>query len=136
MEVNEKSKKQKNNSYLVFELQEELFAINVSKVLSILQMQKVTTVPESPDYMMGVINLRGDVIPIIDSHVKFNLDPITVTMKTNILVLEIGRLNNKPLKLGFMVDNVNEVIQITEKKILPPPGIGDVYQSRYITGVY
>lgn len=131
-----KNKKQKIDSYLVFHLQDELFAINVAKVLSILQMQKLTTVPESPDYMTGVINLRGDVIPIVDSHVKFNLDPFTVTMKTNILVLEIGRKNKKAIKLGFMVDKVNEVIQIPEKKILPPPGIGDVYQSKYITGVY
>ena len=133
---NNKSKERKTNSYLVFHLQEEGFAINVGKVLSILQMQKVTTVPESPDYMTGVINLRGDVIPIIDSHVKFSLDPINVTMKTNILVLEIGRQNKKALKLGFMVDRVSEVLQIPEKKILPPPGIGDVYQSRYITGVF
>lgn len=129
-------KKQKIDSYLVFKLQEESFAINVGKILSILQMRKVTKVPESPDYMKGVINLRGDVIPIIDSHVKFNLDPINVTMKTNILVLEIGRKRKKEIKLGFMVDKVHEVIQITKQKILPPPSIGDVYQSKYITGVY
>ena len=136
MEKTKKKKNQKTDSYLVFHLQDEAFAINVGKILSILQMQKVTAIPESPDYMRGVINLRGDVIPIIDSHVKFSLDPINVTMKTNILVLEVGRKNKKKIKLGFMVDKVSEVIQISEKKILPPPGIGDVYQSKYITGVY
>ena len=130
------NKNRKNDTYLVFKLQEELFAINVIKVLSILQMQHLTTVPESPDYMKGVINLRGDMIPIIDSHVKFNLDPISITTKINILILEIIWKRKKALKLGFMVDKVHEVIQIPEKKILPPPGIGDVYQSRYITGVY
>ncbi len=67
MQNNKKSKKQKIDSYLVFNLQEEAFAINVSKVLSILQMQKITAVPESPDYMKGVINLRSDVIPKMTS---------------------------------------------------------------------
>ena len=99
-------------------------------------MQKLTTVPESPNYMKGVINLRGEVIPIIDSHIKFNLDPINITMKTNILVLDLGKKRKKIIKLGFLVDKVNEVIQIPEKKILPPPGIGDVFQSEYITGTY
>ncbi len=136
MDNNNKKNKNKTDSYLVFNLQEELFAINVGKVLSILEMQKVTAVPESPDYMKGVINLRGSVIPIIDSHVKFNLEPISISMKTNILVLEIGRQKKKALKLGFLVDKVNEVIQIPDKKILPPPGIGDIYQSRYITGIF
>ena len=136
MVKNKKKDKKKTGSFLIFELQSELFAINVKKILSILQMQKVTTVPESPDYMRGVINLRGKVIPVIDSHVKFNLNPISVTMKTNILVLEFIRENKKKLKLGFMVDKVSEVIQITEKDILPPPGIGDVFQSEYISGVY
>ena len=131
-----KNKKQKLDSYLVLELQAEMFAINVSKVLSILQMQKITTVPQSPDYMMGVINLRGKVIPVIDSHVKFNLEPLIESAKTNILVLEIGKQKKKALKLGLLVDKVNEVIQISEKAILPPPSIGDVFQSEYISGVY
>ena len=132
----EKKKKEKIDSYLVFQLQGELFTINVGKILSILNMQKLTVVPESPKYMKGIINLRGKVIPVIDSHVKFNLEPINITIKTSILVLDIGLENKKKFKLGFMVDKVEEVIQIQDKKILPPPGIGDVFQSDYITGVY
>ena len=134
--MSKKFKKGKIDSYLIFELENELFAIHVNKILSILGMKKITTIPESPDYMKGVINLRGEVLPIIDSHIKFNLSPMSVTMKTSILVLELKRENAKAIKLGLMVDKVDEVLQIQKKKILDPPSIGTAYESTYITGMY
>ncbi|MBN1253120.1 MAG: chemotaxis protein CheW [Bacteroidales bacterium] len=133
--MNKKNKKTKINSYLVFCLDTELFAIHVDKILSILEMKKITKIPESPEYMKGVINLRGEVLPIIDSHLKFSLPPIDITMKTSIIVLEIETAENK-IKLGLMVDKVEEVIQIVKKEILPPPNIGTAFESKFINGMY
>ncbi len=134
--MSKKAKKGKIDSYLIFELDNELFAIHVNKILSILEMKKITKVPETPDYMKGVINLRGEVLPIIDSHIKFNLSPMSISMKTSILVMELKRENAKAIKLGLMVDKVDEVLQIQKKKILAPPNIGAAYESSYITGMY
>ncbi len=133
----DKSKKKKEiNSFIIFRMLNESFAINVSKVLNILEMQKITTVPEAPSYMIGVINLRGEVLPVIDSHIKFGIDPLVVTYQTCILVLDIVSSNDITTKLGLMVDFVDEVIEIKPETILPPPGIGETYQSKYITGMY
>lgn len=131
-----KKVKKEITSYIIFKMQNEFFAINVSKVLNILEMQKITEVPEAPVYMKGVINLRGEVLPVIDSHIKFGLSPLIITMNTSILVLEVLAKNGLETKLGLMVDFVNEVVNITPDKILPPPSIGDSYRSRYITGMY
>jgi len=133
----DKSKKKKEiNSFIIFRMLNESFAINVSKVLNILEMQKITKVPEAPLYMVGVINLRGEVLPVIDSHIKFGTDPIVVTYQTCILVLDIVSSNDITTKLGLMVDFVDEVIEIKPETILPPPGIGETYQSKYITGMF
>ncbi len=86
--------------------------------------------------MKGVINLRGEVLPIIDSHVKFNLPPININMKTSILVMELKHNNAKTIRLGLMVDKVDEVLQIQNKKIQAPPSIGAAFESTYITGMY
>ncbi len=126
----------KLNSYIIFKLVNEYFAINVGKVISILEMQSITEVPDAPPYMKGVINLRGDVLPIVDSHIKFNMPSIDVTMMTCILVLEITGSKNESIKLGLMVDQVTEVIGISTMDILPPPDIGEAYKSRYINGMY
>lgn len=134
--MNKKTKKGKIDSYLIFELENELFAIHVNKILSILEMKRITKVPETPDYMKGVINLRGEVLPIIDSHVKFNMPPMSISMKTSILVMELKHENAKTIKLGLMVDKVDEVLQIQAKKIQAPPSIGAAYESTYITGIY
>lgn len=134
--MSKKTKKGKIDSYLIFELENELFAIHVNKILSILEMKKITKVPETPDYMKGVINLRGEVLPIIDSHIKFNMSPMSISMKTSILVIELKRENAKAVKLGLMVDKVDEVLQIQSKKIQAPPSIGAAYESTYITGMY
>jgi purine-binding chemotaxis protein CheW len=128
--------KKEITSHIIFKMQNEFFAINVSKVISILEMQKITQVPEAPVYMKGVINLRGEVLPVIDSHIKFGLPPMNITMNTSILVLEILTKSGIETKLGLMVDFVNEVTNITQDKILPPPSIGDTYESRFITGMY
>ena len=87
------------NSFLSFKLGEETFAANVSKVLNILEMTKITKVPQAPAYMKGVINLRGTVLPVIDTRVKFGLSPTDFTPSTCILVLDI-QIENESLHVG------------------------------------
>ena len=122
------------NSWLSFKLGVETFASNVSKVLNILEMQKITEVPKTPDYMMGVINLRGMVLPVIDTRMKFGMEPITITASTCILVLDVI-VENKSLKVGALVDSVEEVLEIEEKDIQESPTIGTKYRTEFIEGM-
>lgn len=119
------------NSYLSFDLGGEIFASNVNKVLNILEMVRITEVPNAPAYMKGVINLRGDVLPVVDTRVKFGMPGSEFTNNTCILVLEI-ELNGKEFQIGALVDGVQEVMEIEDGKLKPVPTIGDKYQTDFI----
>jgi len=121
-------------SYLTFKLGDEIFAAHVSKVLNILEMMKITKVPKAPSYMKGVINLRGMVLPLIDTRLKFGMSETEFTPSTCILVLDIN-LNNESVKMGAIVDFVQEVIEISKDKIQPPPTLGNKYKSSFIDGM-
>ena len=123
------------SSYLSFKLGEEIFAANVSKVLNILEMTKITKVPKAPEYMKGVINLRGTVLPVVDTRIKFGLSATEFTPNTCILVLDID-IENESLHVGGLVDAVQEVLEIEPNQILPPPNIGSKYRSEFISGMY
>ena len=122
-------------SYLSFKLGDEIFAANVSKVLNILELTKITKVPKAPDYMKGVINLRGTVLPVIDTRIKFGMTPTEFNVNTCILVLDID-IENESLHVGGLVDAVQEVLEIEPNQILPPPNIGSKYRSEFISGMY
>ena len=122
-------------SYLTFKLGDEIFAANVSKVLNILELTKITKVPKAPDYMKGVINLRGTVLPVIDTRIKFGMTPTEFNVNTCILVLDID-IENESLHVGGLVDAVQEVLEIEPNQILPPPNIGSKYRSEFISGMY
>ena len=122
------------HSYLTFKLENELFAAHVSKVLNILELVKITKVPHSPDYMRGVINLRGSVLPVIDTRIKFGMDPIEFTPVTCILVLNV-EIENEHIDVGALVDSVQEVIEMSDSEIAPPPSIGAKYKSKFIEGM-
>ena len=123
------------NSYLSFKLGNETYAANVAKVLNILEMTKITQVPKAPDYMKGVINLRGSVLPVVDTRIKFGMSPTEYTNNTCILVLEID-VDDESLHVGGLVDSVQEVLEIEQNQILPPPNIGNKFKSQFITGMY
>jgi purine-binding chemotaxis protein CheW len=125
---------QQINSYLSFKLGNEVFAANVSKVLNILEMSKITKVPKAPSYMVGVINLRGTVLPLIDTRIKFEMPPTEFTQNTCILVLDID-LDGDSVHVGALVDSVQEVIEIDEAQVQPPPSIGSKYRSEFIEGI-
>lgn len=121
-------------SYLSFKLGKETFASNVSKVLNILEMPTITEVPQAPEYMVGVMNLRGDVLPVIDSRIKFGMSATQITTNTCVLVLEICTYN-KNIMIGALVDAVEEVIEIKEDNIQPSPSIGTKYHTEFIQGM-
>lgn len=124
----------KINSYLTFKLEDEIFGANVSKVLNILEMTKITKVPKAPNYMKGVINLRGAVLPLIDTRIKFDMGETNYTTNTCILVLDID-MAGESVHVGALVDSVQEVIEIDDASIQPPPSIGSKYKSEFIEGM-
>ncbi len=129
---NENNKK--INSYLSFKLGDEEFAAHASKVLHILELTKITTVPRAPEYMKGVINLRGTVLPVVDTRIKFGMTPTEYTANTCIIVMDIV-VDNEAIQLGALVDAVQAVIEINPNQIMPAPSIGSKYQSQFIEGV-
>ncbi len=124
----------KINSYLSFKLGEEEFAAHVGKVLNILEMTKITEVPRAPEYMKGVINLRGTVLPVIDTRIKFGMPPTEYTTNTCIIVLDI-EMDGESIHVGALVDAVQAVLEIDKGAIMPPPSIGSKYKSDFIEGV-
>ena len=122
------------NSFLSFNLGEEEFAAHVGKVLNILEMTKITEVPKSPEYMIGVINLRGTVLPVVDTRIKFGMPQTEYTPNTCIIVMEV-KIDSEEVKVGALVDSVEAVLEISDKQIQPPPGIGSKYKSDFIYGM-
>jgi purine-binding chemotaxis protein CheW len=125
----------KVGSYLTFKLDDELYAANVNNVISILELTKITKIPRTPDYIKGVINLRGTVLPIIDLRIKFGLPPTEYNSNTTILVMDI-KIDEAKVKLGAIVDSVQEVLEISDKDILPPPSLGKSFQSDFVDGIF
>lgn len=122
------------NSYLSFNLGEEQFAANVGKVLNILEMTKITEVPKAPDYMKGVINLRGTVLPVVDTRIKFGMTPTVYTTNTCIIVMEI-EMEGEQIQVGALVDAVQAVLELDKEEIQPPPSIGSKFKSEFIEGM-
>lgn len=123
------------NSYLSFKLGEEYFAVNVDQVIEILEVPAITKIPRAPGYMAGVINLRGNVLPLIDTRIKFNMDPIQMTVNTCVVVIEIN-VEGESLQIGTLVDEVLEVLEIDKNQIQPSPSIEAQYKLDFIEGMF
>lgn len=124
----------KINTFLSFKLGEEEFAAHVGKVLNILEMTKITEVPKAPEYMKGVINLRGTVLPVIDTRIKFGMPKTEYTTNTCIIVLDI-EMDGDSIHVGALVDSVQAVLELDSSQIMPAPSIGSKYKSEFIEGV-
>ncbi|MFW5945142.1 MAG: chemotaxis protein CheW [Bacteroidota bacterium] len=129
-----KGKETESNSYLTFKLGEEEFGVHVSQVLNILEMTRITGVPKTPDYMKGVINLRGMVLPVIDTRIKFGLPETEYTSNTCIIVMDLD-LDGDTVHIGAIVDEVLSVLEIEDHQIEPPPSLGNQYKSEFIYGM-
>ena len=122
------------DSYLSFRLGHESFAVRVSKVIEILEVPHITKVPKSPAFMRGVINLRGTVLPVIDTRLKFSLKEAADTVDTCIIVFNIN-FESEAMMVGALVDAVQEVFEMDEETLMPPPSIGGKYKTEFIRGM-
>lgn len=128
-------KEQDVKTFLSFRLGEEVFAINVLKVINILELSHITRIPKAPEYMKGVINLRGTVLPVADLRTKFGLPEKETTVDTSIIVISID-LAGEEVFMGIMVDSVKEVLELKTTEIIPSPTIGTRYSSGIIEGMW
>jgi len=120
--------------YLSFKLGEEIFAVDVAQVREILDVITITKVPQTPDFMQGVINLRGSVVPVMDMRLKFGMPPTERTVNTCIIVMEVIQ-DGETMVLGSLADSVQEVLDLEPEQIESPPRIGTRLRSSYIKGM-
>ena len=115
--------------YLTFQLDNEEYGVEILKVREINGLLDITKVPQTPDFVEGVINLRGKVIPVIDLRAKFGLPRTQYNEQTCIIVVDVGML------MGIIVDTVSEVNHIPENAIEPPPALGRSVDTSFILGM-
>jgi len=123
-----------SKQYLTFRLAKETFAVDVAKVREILDFVAITKVPQTPDFMRGVINLRGSVVPVVDMKLKFGMEPTEKTVNTCIIVLEVS-IENETTIVGALADSVQEVVELDPAQIEPPPRIGMKLNIDFIRGM-
>ncbi len=115
--------------YIVIKLDDEQYGININYIDNIVRMQKITRVPKTQPYFLGVINLRGEIIPVMSMRLKFDLEPVEIGNATRILIIK----TEQNAKLGILVDEVKEVVTLTEDCIEKTSFDGD--GNNYLTGV-
>jgi purine-binding chemotaxis protein CheW len=115
--------------YLTFSLDSEEYGLEILKVREIIGIMDITSIPQMPGYVKGVINLRGKVIPVIDLRLKFGLEAAEYTEQTCIVVVDVGSL------VGIIVDTVQEVLDIDASQIDPPPPLGASVDTTFIMGM-
>ncbi len=120
--------------YLTFQLDNEVFALEVSHVREILEFTTVTKVPKTPEFMTGVINLRGSVVPVFDMRLKFGLGRTEKTINTCIVVVEVS-LDAENTVIGALVDSVQEVFELEPDRIEPAPKLGNQFETTFIKGM-
>ncbi|MDR1036378.1 MAG: chemotaxis protein CheW [Deltaproteobacteria bacterium] len=124
----------KDLKFLSFELADEFYGLDILKIREINGMMDITSVPQTPRFMKGLINLRGKVIPVIDLRLKFGLPEEAYTERTSIIVIEFQTIHG-PTQMGILVDKVSEVITINEADIEAAPDFGSRLRSEYIKGM-
>ena len=117
--------------YLTFTLDNEDYGLEILKVREIIGIMDIAKVPQMPEYVKGVINLRGQVIPVIDLRLRFGMEQAPITEQTCIIVLEISN-QNQPFQTGIIVDKVSEVLDISEDQIEPAPNFGQNVDTDFI----
>jgi len=120
--------------YLTFNLGSEQYGLEILKVREIIGLMDITTVPQTPDFVRGVINLRGKVIPIIDLRSKFSMDSVEDTEQTCIIVVDFIEDKN-PIQMGVIVDSVYEVLDINVSDIDDPPRFSNTVSTSFIQGI-
>lgn len=122
------------SQYLTFKLDNEIYAMDITTVREVLDIIQITKVPRMPDFMCGVINLRGMVVPVVDLRLKFGLKEAEFSRETCIVIIEVV-LDGEQTILGILVDSVLEVISLEPEQIDPPPRIGTRLKTEFIRGM-
>jgi len=125
----------REGKYLTFELDGEEYGLEILKVKEIIGIMNITSVPQTPDYVKGVINLRGKVIPVIDLRLKFIIEPIEYSDRTCIIIVDIASASGKKVMVGIVVDSVSEVLNIKDDEIEDSPNFGGRLGTEYIMGI-
>lgn len=119
-----------SKEYLTFMLGEEQYGLAIIQVKEIRGYEPVTKIANAPDFIKGVINLRGDIVPIVDLRIKFNVSEATYNEFTIVIMLNV-----QDRIVGIVVDSVSDVINVTEKEVHPPPEFGVAFDARYLDGL-
>lgn len=118
------------SQYLIFNLDTDYYGIDIKNVTEIIGIEKITPVPELPDYVKGIISLRGKIIPVIDVRTRFKMSEIEYNDRTCVIIVDL-----KGIAVGLIVDGVSEVLSFSENDIVPPPGIGSNERNKYLMGI-
>ena len=129
-EYDEDDEDTQKDKFLTFCVGSEVYGIEIIHVTEIIGVQKITEVPDMPDFVRGVINLRGQVIPVMDVRLRFHMEAREYDERTCFVVVNIN-----DVQVGFIVDTVSEVVDIKEDAISPPPKIAKGESTRYIKGM-
>jgi purine-binding chemotaxis protein CheW len=122
---------EERDTYLIFRLDQERYAVPVHKADEVVEYQKITFVPRSPDFLLGIINLRGQLVPVMDMRRRFGLEDGEVTDETRIMILNVV-CGDEEIALGVLVDEVSGVIDLNRSDIDPPPQFGTGAQEGVI----
>jgi purine-binding chemotaxis protein CheW len=122
------------NQFLTFTLGEEVFALDISSVREVLEYTTITKVPRTPEYIRGVINLRGRAVPVVDVRLKFGMPETARTVDTCIIIVEVT-LGGEETVLGALADSVKEVMDIEPHEIEPAPKLGTSIKADFILGI-
>ncbi len=118
------------DKFLTFNIGKEIYGIEIEYVTEIIGLQTITEMPELPEYIMGIINLRGKIIPVMDVRIRFKKPFREYNDRTCVIVVDI-----KDLSIGLIVDSVSEVLSIPDENIVNPPEINKGIQNKYIKGI-
>ena len=123
-----------SRQYLTFKLSDETFATEVANVREVLDFTTITKIPRTPDFMSGVINLRGSVVPVVDLRLCFEMTKTVKTTNTCVVVVEV-MLDQESFVIGALADSVEEVLDLEPDQIQPPPRIGTKINTDFIKGM-
>lgn len=133
-EVSERMDAQETSEYFSFILGEEEFALEITKVREVLDYTSIFRIPRMPDFIRGVINLRGDVVPVVDLRLKLGMTPTEKTVNTCIVIVEVGVLE-ETVVMGVLVDGVQEVFTLDLNEVKPAPKLGIQLNTEFIRGI-
>jgi len=121
--------------YLTFFVNGEVYGSEIDRIKEIIEYGSITRVPLTPSYLRGVINLRGNVVPVVDLSIRLGKTSNTVSKRTCIIIVEMKASDGEVMEIGFVVDEVDEVLDINDDQVAAPPQFGTDIRADFITGM-